>query len=63
MAGAKGGSSLLKFVPIRIRPQPSDITAAAMWGVAAGTAALWMIQPFDWIKEQLTAKPEDEEKA
>jgi len=61
MTGAKGGSSLLKFVPIRIRPQPSDFTAVATWGVAAGTVALWMIQPFDWIKEQFTAKPEDDQ--
>ncbi|KAB2616695.1 hypothetical protein C1H46_017371 [Malus baccata] len=38
-------------------PQSSDVKAAAMWGVAAGTGALWFVQPFDWIKKTFFEKP------
>ncbi|OVA13710.1 hypothetical protein BVC80_1767g33 [Macleaya cordata] len=45
MAGgsAAAGSGLLKFLrPGRL--QSTDIQAAAMWGVAATTGALWIVQ-------------------
>ncbi|KAE8724295.1 Ubiquinol-cytochrome c reductase complex 6.7 kDa protein [Hibiscus syriacus] len=57
MAGEK---SLLKFLKTGLRPQPADVQAAAMWGVAATTGALWLIQPFDWLKKTFLGKPEAE---
>ncbi|KAL5580491.1 hypothetical protein UlMin_015257 [Ulmus minor] len=59
MAGGavSSGSKLFsKFV----RPQSSDVKAAAMWGVAATTGALWLVQPFDWLKKTFLEKPEGE---
>ncbi|KAF8397051.1 hypothetical protein HHK36_018689 [Tetracentron sinense] len=42
-AGSATGSGLFKFLrPGRL--QSTDIQAAAMWGVAAATGALWVIQ-------------------
>ncbi|KQK14625.1 hypothetical protein BRADI_1g17665v3 [Brachypodium distachyon] len=42
------------------RIQPADISAAATWGVAAGSAAIYLVQPFDWIKKTFFEKPEAE---
>ncbi|EXB56009.1 hypothetical protein L484_018798 [Morus notabilis] len=39
--GIASGSRLFSKV---LRPQSSDVQAAAMWGVAAATGALWLIQ-------------------
>ncbi|MBA0601907.1 hypothetical protein Gorai_002110, partial [Gossypium raimondii] len=39
-----GEGSMFKFLKPRLRPQPIDIQAAAAWGVAATTTALWLIQ-------------------
>lgn len=41
---AAAGSGLFKFLRPRLRPQSDDIAAAAAWGVAATTGALWLIQ-------------------
>lgn len=38
------GSGLFTFLRPRLRPQSTDIAAAATWGVAAATGALWLIQ-------------------
>ena len=39
-----GGASMAKWVK-SLKPQPIDVQAAAMWGVAAGIGALsWVIQ-------------------
>ncbi|CAD5167955.1 unnamed protein product [Musa acuminata subsp. malaccensis] len=54
------GSGLFTFLRPRLRPQSTDIAAAATWGVAAATGALWLIQPFDWLKKQFLEKPEPE---
>lgn len=43
MAGEAG---LFKFLNPRRRPQSTDIQAAAMWGVAATSTALWIVQVF-----------------
>ncbi|KAF8009795.1 hypothetical protein BT93_J0710 [Corymbia citriodora subsp. variegata] len=59
---SSGGSGLFKFLKPRLRPQPDDIQAAAMWGVAAGATALYLIQPFDWLKKTFFEKPEPEGK-
>ncbi|XVF81927.1 hypothetical protein PTKIN_Ptkin16aG0001800 [Pterospermum kingtungense] len=39
-----GEGAMFKFLRPRLRPQPADIQAAALWGVAATTTALWLIQ-------------------
>lgn len=41
MAGEVG---LFKFMKPRRRLHTTDIQAAALWGVAGGTAALWIVQ-------------------
>ncbi|MBA0698442.1 hypothetical protein Goari_000154 [Gossypium aridum] len=41
-----GEGSMFKFLKPRLRPQAIDIQAAAAWGVAATTTALWLIQNF-----------------
>lgn len=45
MAGAVAASGS-KFLRPSLRPkiQPADVQAAAMWGLAAGTTALWLVQ-------------------
>ncbi|KAK4606884.1 hypothetical protein RGQ29_000926 [Quercus rubra] len=56
IASRSGG--LMKF--LRPRLQPIDVQSAALWGVAATTTALWIVQPFDWIKKTFLEKPEAE---
>uniref|UniRef100_A0A2P2J2E2 Ubiquinol-cytochrome c reductase complex 6.7 kDa protein n=1 Tax=Rhizophora mucronata TaxID=61149 RepID=A0A2P2J2E2_RHIMU len=55
-----GEAALSKFLSPRLRPQSTDIQAAAFWGVAATTTALWLIQPFDWIKKTFMQKEQSE---
>ncbi|KAL6977566.1 hypothetical protein U1Q18_026361 [Sarracenia purpurea var. burkii] len=63
MAGAPAsGSGLFKFLRPSTRLQSTDIQAATMWGVAAATTALWLVQPFDWLKKTFFQKSESEEK-
>ncbi|XP_042417492.1 ubiquinol-cytochrome c reductase complex 6.7 kDa protein-like [Zingiber officinale] len=57
-SAAAAGSGLFNFLRPRLRPQPTDVAAAATWGVAATVTALWLIQPFDWLKKQLFEKTE-----
>ncbi|PRQ21087.1 hypothetical protein RchiOBHm_Chr7g0235311 [Rosa chinensis] len=57
MAGDVG---MFKFLKPKSRPHPVDIQAAALWGVAAGTTALWVVQPFNWIKKTFFETPEPE---
>lgn len=59
MVQSKQGLSLLKFIPKVIRPQTSDVSSAVLWGTTAACGALWLVQPFDWIKEQITGPKEE----
>ena len=45
-------AGVFKFLSPRAPPQPIDIQAAALWGVAAVTTALWIVQVplFFWLK-------------
>jgi hypothetical protein len=36
-------------LPAKIRVQPSDVKAAALWGVTAATAALYLVQVFSFF--------------
>ncbi|PON72853.1 Ubiquinol-cytochrome c reductase complex 6.7 kDa protein [Parasponia andersonii] len=59
MAGggiASGSRLFSKF----LRPRSTDVQAAAMWGVAATAGALWLIQPFDWLKKTFLEKAQAE---
>ncbi|KAL2558316.1 hypothetical protein Fot_03055 [Forsythia ovata] len=56
------GSGLFKFLRPSMRPQATDVQAAALWGITATTGALWFIQPFDWLKKTLFEKSDSEEK-
>ncbi|CAL5084734.1 unnamed protein product [Urochloa decumbens] len=60
MALPASSSGLFRFLSPRSRPQSTDIAAAATWGVFAGTAGLYLVQPFDWIKKTFFQKPEPE---
>ncbi|OMO89978.1 hypothetical protein COLO4_19468 [Corchorus olitorius] len=41
-----GEGAMFKFLRPRLRPQPIDIQAAALWGVAATSTALYLVQVF-----------------
>ncbi|GFQ07145.1 ubiquinol-cytochrome c reductase complex 6.7 kDa protein [Phtheirospermum japonicum] len=43
------GSGLIKLLRPALRP--TDVQAAVFCGVAAGTTALWIVQPFDWLRK------------
>ncbi|KAG2669809.1 hypothetical protein I3843_14G051200 [Carya illinoinensis] len=62
MAGgiASRSGGILKFLNPKLRLQPSDIQSAALWGVAGATSALWLVQPFNWLKKTFLEKPEPE---
>ena len=53
-------TGLFKFLRPKLRPQSTDIQAAATWGVAATTTALWIVQPWDWLRKTFIEKPEEE---
>ncbi|KVH89952.1 hypothetical protein Ccrd_008052 [Cynara cardunculus var. scolymus] len=55
-----GGAGLFKFIKPNNRPQPVDIQSAVGWGVVALTGAVWVVQPFDWVKKTFFEKPEPE---
>ncbi|KAJ4979192.1 hypothetical protein NE237_009972 [Protea cynaroides] len=52
-------SGALKSLRPGLRLQSTDIEAAAMWGVAAFTGALYLVQPFDWIRKTFFEKSEE----
>ncbi|KAJ4779165.1 Ubiquinol-cytochrome c reductase complex 6.7 kDa protein [Rhynchospora pubera] len=60
MPSVHRSAPLLKSLPPHRRPQTDDVVAAVGWGTAAAATALWLIQPFDWLKEKLFKKPEPE---
>ncbi|CAM6098948.1 unnamed protein product [Calypogeia fissa] len=55
-------ANLLSFVPKVLRPQTTDLSGAVLWGGAAFTGALFLVQPFTWIKDQFNPPPEEEKK-
>ncbi|KAL3834740.1 hypothetical protein ACJIZ3_009476 [Penstemon smallii] len=58
---ATPGSGIFKLISPKMRIQSTDIQAAALWGVAGGTAALFLVQPFDWLKKTFFEKAEPEQ--
>ncbi|EYU20130.1 hypothetical protein ABFS82_06G056200 [Erythranthe guttata] len=61
MATPAAGSGLLKFLRPSTRLQTTDMKAAVLWGVAAGTSALYLVQPFDYLRKTFFEKPEPEQ--
>ncbi|KAM3248268.1 Ubiquinol-cytochrome c reductase complex 6.7 kDa protein [Capsicum annuum] len=57
---AAAGNGLFKFLRPKLRPQSTDIQAAAMWGVSAITGALYVIQPWDFLRKTFIEKQEEE---
>ncbi|CAM0907632.1 unnamed protein product [Alopecurus aequalis] len=62
MALPVSSTALSRFLSSR-RIQPADVTALATWGVAAGCAAFYLVQPFDFIKKTFFEKPQPEPEA
>ncbi|CDP13894.1 unnamed protein product [Coffea canephora] len=60
MAIPATSGGLFKVLKPSFRVQSTDIQAAASWGIAAGVTAIWLVQPFDWLKKTLFEKPEPE---
>lgn len=44
-----GAAALNKLVKPKARPQAADVQAAAAWGVAAFTTAVWIVQVLFWF--------------
>ncbi|KGN50751.1 hypothetical protein Csa_005826 [Cucumis sativus] len=55
-----GEKGLLKFLHPKLRNvlHPINIEAAALWSVAGIATALWLVQPFDWLKKKVWAVEE-----
>jgi len=39
--------------------RPEVVQGLAFWGATAGITAIWLTQPFDFIKQQLSPPPAD----
>ncbi|KAL3622035.1 hypothetical protein CASFOL_034231 [Castilleja foliolosa] len=59
---AASGSGIIKLLRPASRPHSTDVQAAGFWGVATGTTALWIVQPFDWLRKTFLEKPDPEQK-
>ncbi|KAF5752634.1 hypothetical protein HS088_TW01G00549 [Tripterygium wilfordii] len=57
-----GEAVAVKFMNPKLRFQAINVQAAALWGVAAGTTAIWIVQPFGWLKKTFFEKAEPEGK-
>ncbi|KAK9909685.1 hypothetical protein WJX75_006032 [Coccomyxa subellipsoidea] len=44
----RGG--LVGILPPQLRFSAGDAKAAAMWGATAAVGAIWLVQPFDYIR-------------
>lgn len=45
--------SAFNLIPKRLKPQNTDMYAWGLWGMSAFMGAIWLIQPFDWLSDQL----------
>ncbi|KAL6773874.1 QCR10 [Auxenochlorella protothecoides x Auxenochlorella symbiontica] len=50
----------VKSAVSRLTPSPGAVQSLALWGTTAGVGALWLVQPFDFIKGLLEDKPAEE---
>uniref|UniRef100_UPI0025A245AC hypothetical protein n=1 Tax=Klebsiella pneumoniae TaxID=573 RepID=UPI0025A245AC len=42
----------------RYGPGATGVQSMILWGGCAAVTALWLVQPFDWIKKQLEGEKE-----
>ncbi|KAF8720143.1 hypothetical protein HU200_024926 [Digitaria exilis] len=61
MPAVPSTARLFKSLPPHRRPQGTDIAAVAGWTVASLATAIWLVQPFDWIKKTFFEKQEPKE--
>lgn len=48
-----------KLIAKRMAPGPTAVQSMAIWGGCLGVTALWLTQPFDYIKKQLGMDKDD----
>lgn len=58
MAQKQNLSSLLNLIPKTCRPQSADMNAWVLWSAASVVGTFWLIQPFDWLTEQIIGSVE-----
>lgn len=46
-------SSLMNCLPRALRPQNSDMESIILWSGASVVGTFWLIQPWDWLSEQI----------
>ncbi|TVU18812.1 hypothetical protein EJB05_34926 [Eragrostis curvula] len=61
MPAAASTGRLFRSLPPHRRLQSTDMAAVAGWSVAGLATAIWLVQPFDWIKKTFFEKQEPEE--
>ncbi|KAL6620025.1 hypothetical protein ACP70R_028342 [Stipagrostis hirtigluma subsp. patula] len=61
MPAAPVTGRLFRSLPPHRRPQSADIAAVASWTVAGVATAIWLVQPFDWIKKTFFEKKKPDE--
>ncbi|CAI0552270.1 unnamed protein product [Linum tenue] len=56
------GGGMMKYLSPKVRLQATEIQSLAFWGAAAGAGAIYLIQPFNWIRKTFFEKELDEGK-
>ncbi|CAL4892843.1 unnamed protein product [Urochloa decumbens] len=56
MPAVPSPARMFKSLPPHRWPQSTDIAAVAGWTVAGLATAIWLVQPFDWIKKTFFEK-------
>lgn len=49
----KSLDALMNMIPKALRPQSNDMEAMVLWSVASVVGTFWLIQPWDWLSEQI----------
>eukprot|EP00192_Tetraselmis_astigmatica_P016725 CAMPEP_0117664374 /NCGR_PEP_ID=MMETSP0804-20121206/9183_1 /TAXON_ID=1074897 /ORGANISM="Tetraselmis astigmatica, Strain CCMP880" /LENGTH=104 /DNA_ID=CAMNT_0005471597 /DNA_START=91 /DNA_END=402 /DNA_ORIENTATION=+ len=60
---AQARSIVDAIYPHRFMPGKSEITAAAAWGGVAGFGLIFLVQPWGWIKDQISPPKETDASA
>lgn len=53
MTKKSGINFFMNMLPKALRPQNRDFEAMALWNVTSVVGFFWLVQPWDWISEQL----------
>jgi len=49
----KSLDALMNLLPKALRPQNRDMEAVVLWSVTSVVGTFWLIQPWDWLSEQI----------